>query len=63
MNPPLLWLSYLFFEMCIFIGDLDRMTLLGNVHILCIIALEFRLNFLIISFRDFENWHKGFRTV
>jgi hypothetical protein len=29
--------------MCIFIGDLDHMTLLGNVHILYSIALEFRL--------------------
>jgi hypothetical protein len=25
------------------IGDLDCMTLLGNVHILCIISSEFRL--------------------
>jgi hypothetical protein len=49
--------------MCIFIGDLDHMTLLGNVHVLCIVASEFRLILLTISFQDFENWHKGFRTV
>jgi hypothetical protein len=29
--------------MCIFIGDLDCMTVLGNVHILCIIDSELRL--------------------
>jgi hypothetical protein len=34
----------IYFSKCAFlVGDLDRMTLLGNVHILCIIASEFRL--------------------
>jgi hypothetical protein len=43
------------------IDNLDLMTLLGSVHVLCIIASEFRLILLTFSFRDFENWHKGFR--
>jgi hypothetical protein len=34
----------IYFSECAFmIGDLDCMTLLGTVHILCIIASEFRL--------------------
>jgi hypothetical protein len=32
------------------IGDRDLTTLLGNVYVLCIIALEFRLILLIIFF-------------
>jgi hypothetical protein len=36
---PLLWLKlFIFWNVHFFISDLDRMTLLGNVHILCIIA-------------------------
>jgi hypothetical protein len=32
------------------IGDRDLTTLLGNVHVLCIITLEFRLILLTILF-------------
>jgi hypothetical protein len=39
------------------------MTLLGNVHVLCIIASEFILILLTILFQVFEKWHKGFRTI
>jgi hypothetical protein len=52
-----------FLECAFLIGDLNCMPLLGNVHVLCITTSEFRLILLTILFQDFENWHKGFRTV
>jgi hypothetical protein len=37
-------IEVIYFLKCAFvIGDLDCMTLLNNVHILCIIAFKFRL--------------------
>jgi hypothetical protein len=32
-----------FFECAFFIGDLDRTILLGNVHVVCLIAPKFKL--------------------
>jgi hypothetical protein len=43
MSPPTRVEVIYFLECAFMIGDLDCMTLLGNVHILCIIASEFRL--------------------
>jgi hypothetical protein len=40
MNSPVI---YFFSEFAFLIGNLDRITLLSNVHILCIIASEFKL--------------------
>jgi hypothetical protein len=55
---PLLGLKLFFQNVHFFIDDLNHMTLLGNVHVLCIIASEFILILLIILFRDFKNCTK-----
>jgi hypothetical protein len=44
MNSPTRHEVMYFLEPAFFIVDLDYMTLLDNVHILCIIASEFMLN-------------------
>jgi hypothetical protein len=43
MNPSIMIEVIYFLECTFFIGDLNYMTLLGNVHILCNIASEIRL--------------------
>jgi hypothetical protein len=43
MNSPTRIKVIYFSECTFFIGDLDCMILLGNVHILCIIPSEIRL--------------------
>jgi hypothetical protein len=41
-NPPIR-VEIIFLECAFFIGDLDCMTLLGNIHVLWLMASEFKL--------------------
>jgi hypothetical protein len=50
MNPPTRVEVIYFLECAFLIGDLDHKTLLGNGHVLYIIASKFRLILLTIWF-------------